>query len=98
MPCPYWCLRFSGGHAVPLLVMLSEVETSLFLCAGRTRHAVSLRCHIDRMGESLYSFIAIKIEDDPKFIYKEIKPRQNVLWLGLIVLKVGFWVTLYPQG
>ena len=56
-----FCAWVLVGHPVLLLVMLSEVETSLFLYAVRTRHAVSLRCHIKRMGESLYSFIAIII-------------------------------------
>ena len=27
---------------------------------------------------------------DQKLFYKENKPRQNVLWRGLAVLKVGF--------
>ena len=30
-----------------------------------------------------------------KSFCKESNPSQNTFWLGLLVLKVGFWVTLF---
>ena len=30
-----------------------------------------------------------------KSFCKESTPSQNTFWLGLLVLKVGFWVTLF---
>ena len=36
----------------------------------------------------------IYIEDDSKVILQREQPQPELFWLGLFVLKMGFWITL----